>query len=134
MELNGLTNLVTLQTGIILIFVPRFMGFNLGFKESIWKFQNFYDSCLGNTKKHTTRLIEYFWKDHTIVGLSEQIFFLNTLRNFLEETKLLAKFRFKLFCTELQCLPVLYLIECNPELVVFTQGRANWCLAEFWVL
>ena len=32
LRLNGLTDLVTLKTGIILIFVPRFMGFNLVFK------------------------------------------------------------------------------------------------------
>ena len=40
--------------------------------------------------------------------------FLNALRNFLEKLKLLAKFSFKIFCTEFQCLAVLYLIECNP--------------------
>ena len=49
-----------------------------------------------------------------IVGLPEWIFFLNALTTFLEETKLLAKFSFKLFCTEFQCSAVLYPIECNP--------------------
>ena len=31
-----LTDLVTLQTGIILIFVPRFIDFNIGFKYSVF--------------------------------------------------------------------------------------------------
>ena len=59
-------------------------------------------------------LIEHLWKYHTIVGLSKWKFFLNAVTNVLEETKLLAKFSFKLFFTEFQCLIVLYLIECNP--------------------
>ena len=47
--------------------------------------------------------------------LSEsRMFSLKALRNFAEETKLLAKFSFKLFCTEFQCSADLYLIECNP--------------------
>ena len=74
----------------------------------------FHDSCLGNTKRHIIRLIEHLWKYHTIVGLSEWISSLKALRNSLEEAKLLAKFSFKLFCTEFQCLAVVYLIECNP--------------------
>ena len=55
------------------------------------------------------------------------MFSLKALRNVLEETKLLAKFSFKLFCIEFQCLAVLYLaIECNPWLVVFTwAGQAG---------
>ena len=76
--------------------------------------QKFHDFCLGNTKRHTIRLTGYLGKDHTIDGLSKWIFFLNALKNFLEETKFLTKFRFKLFHTVLQCLAVLHLIECNP--------------------
>ena len=36
--------------------------------------QSFHDSCLGNAKRYAIRLIEYLWKDQTIVGLSEGIF------------------------------------------------------------
>ena len=32
LELNGLTDIITPLTGIILICVPRFVGFDLGFR------------------------------------------------------------------------------------------------------